>query len=60
MMKYIRARLGEHTTIAGVVISLGLIAWSFALPLDRADIADVMRGIAIPIFVALFLWEDKK
>lgn len=60
MMRYLRARMGERTTAIGSVLSFGLILLSFLVPPDRGDIADTMRGIAVPLFVALFLWEDRK
>lgn len=59
MMKYLRARMGEHSTIAGTFLSAACIALSFVLPPDRGDIADTLRALAVPIFVALFLLEDK-
>ncbi len=59
MMKYLRARMGEHSTIVGICLAAGCIAWSFVLPPDRGDIADTLRALAVPIFVALFLWEEK-
>jgi hypothetical protein len=51
--------MGEHSTLVGICLAAGCIAWSFVLPPDRGDIADTLRALAVPIFVALFLWEDK-
>lgn len=60
MIHYLRARLGEKTTAWGGLASLCMIVGSFFVPAERADIANVMQGISIPIFVGLFLWKDEK
>lgn len=60
MMKYLKIRLGERTTVVGSVLSFALIGGSFLVPYEYGDVAETMRAVAIPIFIALFLWEDKE
>jgi hypothetical protein len=59
VIKYIKARCGERSTFWGVVGSLALIVGSFFVPYEYSDVANTMRGIAMPLFVGMFLMEDK-
>jgi hypothetical protein len=59
MMRYLQARLGERSTIYGFIGAVALLILSFFVPVERGDIADVMRALAIPIAVGLFLWRDE-
>lgn len=59
MIKYIKARCGERSTKWGLAASLALLLGSFFVPYEYAEIGDSMRQIAIPLFVGMFLMEDK-
>ena len=59
MIKYLKARCGEQSTLWGVAGSLALIVGSFFIPYEYGDVAGTMRGVAMPLFVGLFLYEDK-
>ena len=58
MMKYLQERVGERSTVIGFVMSLALVIGSFFVPVERGDIADTMRAIAVPLMVGMFLWKD--
>jgi hypothetical protein len=60
MMNYLRCRLGERSTAIGTVASLALIVASFFVHPERADIADTMRAVAVPLFAGFFFWRDDK
>jgi hypothetical protein len=60
MMHYLRLRLGERSTAYGTALSLALIVASFFVHPERADIADTMRAIAVPLFAGFFFYRDEK
>lgn len=58
MMQYLKGKLGERSTIIGFGLSLALVVGSFFVPVERGDIADTLRAIAVPVLVGLFLYRD--
>jgi hypothetical protein len=60
MMRYLKHKFGEHSTIAGSILCFALIVASFFVHPERADIADTMRAIAVPLFAGFFFWKDEK
>jgi ABC-type transport system involved in cytochrome c biogenesis permease subunit len=60
MMAWLRSKLGERSTHYGTLLSLALIIGSFFINPERADIADTMRAVAVPLFAGFFFWKDDK
>jgi hypothetical protein len=60
MMRYLKHKFGEHSTIAGTILSLAVLIGSFFVPAERADIANVMQALAVPLFAGFFFWKDEK
>lgn len=58
MWQYLKNRFGEHSTAWGGLIAFLALVASFYLPDENADVELAIQGVAIPIFVGLFLWKD--